>query len=187
MAKRRSPRRRRGRLQRRQVDIEGYDRYRDGIRQPVRSHRRGVHVRAEGRQLSDATMRRMGWRWTQDRFRPIEGGPEAAEFIARNENRSPFAANRFEKSEALEFVRDLYAAGAIRVEVEFESILQKPERIASEGGPYADTLLVRAPGASVGEHHEDGLVIPVLKIGGREFDADEVTKEGPDVYRLWWD
>lgn len=179
--------RRRGRLQRRRVDIDPYDRYVQGIRQPVRGHRRDVRVRAEGRQLSNATMRRMGWRWSSDRFRPIEGGPEAAEFIAQNANRSPFASNRFEKSEALEFVSDLYHAGAVRVEVEFKSILQEPERIAEEGGPYADALLVRAPGARVGERHEDGLVIPILEVGDREFDADSVTKEGPDVYRLWWD
>jgi len=57
---------------------------------------------------------------------------------------SALATNRFKTTaEAIEAVKKLYAAGATEVKV--GPVLDEPERIKKEGGPYADMLVVLFP------------------------------------------
>jgi hypothetical protein len=68
--------------------------------------------------------------------------PEARAWLKRNKNPHAFAGNRFCRTDdALAFVESLYAAGAVEVLVDHIH----PDRNESEGGPYADTFIVRVP------------------------------------------
>lgn len=71
---------------------------------------------------------------------------EALKWIQSNPNDSPFAGNRFTKETALKFVRKLYRLGAVHVAV--DNIFDEPHRIKSDGGPYADSLVVLLPHSS---------------------------------------
>jgi hypothetical protein len=71
-------------------------------------------------------------------------GPEALSWLETNKNPNPFATNHFQTTaEAIEAVKRLYAAGATEVHV--GPTLDDSERIAEEGGPYADGLDVVFP------------------------------------------
>ncbi|MEH7094933.1 hypothetical protein [Neobacillus vireti] len=69
---------------------------------------------------------------------------EALAWLKRNHNPSAFASNRFgETVNAIQFVEKLYELGAVKVSV--IDILDEPERMEEEGGPYAASLLVDLP------------------------------------------
>ena len=104
---------------------------------------------------------------------------EAAEWLRRNENPSALGTNVLRTTEnALRLVEDLYAAGAQRVHV--TNINEHPGTLAREGGPYADTLLIRPP-------REDWRAFIFAMAA---LDADEVSllkdKSGL-FFRVWWD
>lgn len=70
--------------------------------------------------------------------------PEARAWLLSNPNRSALAANRFMTTQAaLDFVDELYALGAVSVKI--DNILDDEKRVQTEGGPYADTLIVELP------------------------------------------
>lgn len=99
---------------------------------------------------------------------------EAQHWLTNNRNLHCFASNRFgHKEKALDFVKQLYRTGAVRVEV--TQIYDEAWRIAEEGGPYADTLLVHLP--------SDELLAPLTILC---LDADEFFVRG-NIARLWWD
>jgi hypothetical protein len=106
---------------------------------------------------------------------------EAREFLASNKNEYAFASNRFhETANALQFVNDLYEAGAVRVEV--GGILDEPERLAEEGGPYADTLYVELPSDTSARKAIFNLL--------QENDVDELDPPegtGSSEVSAWWD
>lgn len=100
---------------------------------------------------------------------------EAQYWLTNNQNLHCFAGNRFaHKEEALDFVKQLYRAGAVRVEV--THIYDEAWRIEEEEGPYADTLLVHLPSG-------DDLLAPltVLCLDADGFFVSE------NIARLWWD
>jgi hypothetical protein len=67
---------------------------------------------------------------------------EARAWLAANHNPSAFATNRFWTTDrAMAFVNALYEAGALDVLV--DHIL--PDGADRDGGPYADTLIVKLP------------------------------------------
>ncbi|HLO13062.1 MAG TPA: hypothetical protein VK190_12710, partial [Pseudoneobacillus sp.] len=69
---------------------------------------------------------------------------EALEWLKSNNNPSALASDRFgETVNAIKFVGELYEIGALKVSV--IGILDEPERIEDEGGPYATTLIVDLP------------------------------------------
>ena len=76
---------------------------------------------------------------------------EARHWLAHNESRAALAGNRFGSTEAAcAFVDQLYDSGAVLVEV--ANVLAEDWRIAQEGGPYADTLVVTLPTDAAQRH-----------------------------------
>jgi hypothetical protein len=74
----------------------------------------------------------------------LEPRSEAAAWLQANPNPYALAGNRFASTaEALAFVETLYAVGAMEVLV--TGVYDEEWRIELEGGPYADTLIVRLP------------------------------------------
>lgn len=107
---------------------------------------------------------------------------EAAAWLRANWSDSAFATNRFgTTAKAIEFVDQLYAAGATQVCIDNEMMLPN-----HDWTPYADTLLVRLPEdpakrsvlfdlmEHVGKPDEDGDSQPLIDCGQKEV-------------RLWWD
>jgi hypothetical protein len=100
---------------------------------------------------------------------------------SRRSNRNPraFAANKFHTTaRALEFVEQLYAAGATEVLV--DNILDDQLR-AAEPGPYADTLIIRcrtnrARAALLGMCED--------AIAG---EAEGRVNEAGGAIEVWWD
>ena len=69
---------------------------------------------------------------------------EALSWLTSNKNKHALATNRFTTTaEAIEAVKKLHAAGATEVKV--GPVLDEPERIKKERGPYADMLVVLFP------------------------------------------
>jgi len=103
------------------------------------------------------------------------GRNEARAWLAKNKNRHGFASNRFgDNSQALGFVRRLYQAGASMVSV--SGAMREPWRIKEEGGPYADSLVVRFPKSKADRvEAAAGIAQP-----------DRITRKGTTL-RLWWD
>lgn len=107
---------------------------------------------------------------------------EARAWLAANTNPFPFASNRFESREAATaFVDSLYAMGADTVYV--LNVLQEPDRIQEEGGPYADALLIRLPADAA---YRARLFAVNAREAGREgFDPD--PDRGQLYLFFWWD
>jgi hypothetical protein len=109
-------------------------------------------------------------------------GPEAREWLKQNKNPSALASNRFgPSSSAAQFVDMLYAAGAVRVFV--DNILDEPERLKDEGGPYADTLIVDLPEdrnhrAAIFRLHDDE---------SHKEGVDTTQDSGQTQLLFWWD
>jgi hypothetical protein len=105
--------------------------------------------------------------------------PEARAWLSSNANPSALATNKFgETARALAFVDALYAAGA--TEVLIDNIFE--EHAAREGGPYADSLIIRVGRGSVAGHR-------LLKICEHaiEGEADGRVDHHVDEIRIWWD
>jgi hypothetical protein len=105
--------------------------------------------------------------------------PEARAWLSANSNPSAVATNKFhETARALAFVDELYAAGA--TEVLIDNISE--EHRAREGGPYADSLIIRFGKNSAASHR-------LLRICEHavEGDADGRLDDFWDEIRVWWD
>lgn len=107
---------------------------------------------------------------------------EARAWLAANANSSPLATNRFQThTAAAAFVESLYQMGAHSVYV--LNVLDEPERIAEEGGPYADTLLVRLPDRSESRRR-------LFEVHERESEREGLDPEfdgGQPYLYFWWD
>lgn len=100
---------------------------------------------------------------------------EARAWLRGNGNPYPFASNRFKSRDAaLAMVESLYRAGASRVRV--DGVMKEPERIRSEGGPYATMLLVDCSGTKC------AAVQRALK----RHQPDRITQRDTG-FRVWWD
>jgi hypothetical protein len=122
--------------------------------------------------------------YDRDQLLPAGAGyglPEAAHWLRANWSPSAFASNRFHTTTAaLEFVQQLYDAGATFVAV--DNVMLLPNH---DWTPYADTLIVDLPDdsqtrrtlfelmADVGRPDEDG--------------AGHFMDRGGSSARLWWD
>ena len=116
----------------------------------------------------------------------INDGPEALQWLRSNGHESALASNRFESTaEAIAFVEQLYAAGAGRVFVPADAIVDDEEERAM-GGAYSDSLVIELSASDVPE--------ALSKLY-----CDEATLEGYDLRHepppiidgrylyLWWD
>lgn len=105
--------------------------------------------------------------------------PEARAWLSSNANTSALATNKFgTTARALAFVDELYAAGA--TEVLIDNISE--EHRALEGGPYADTLIIRAEHHSLARHRLLRMCEHAI-----EGEADGRVDEYHDEICVWWD
>ena len=127
-------------------------------------------------------------RWADDDAmqtdsKAVEDKPEARQWLTTNSNRHAFAGNRFKDTQAaLEFVKQLYALGAVSVRI--DNVFGEAWRIAEYGGPYADTLVVELP-----EQARSRMVLRELfehELGELQgLDLDQY--EGENELIFWWD
>jgi hypothetical protein len=102
--------------------------------------------------------------------------PEAREWLRSNPGDAPLAANAFDADAARGFVDALYAAGARRVVIASENIVD-------EDPPYCDALRVRLPEDPTARAAVFALTNAEALSEG--LDPDEDT--GQDAIFLWWD
>lgn len=106
----------------------------------------------------------------------------ALDWLRSNKNESALATNRSgPTSAAIEFVDELFQAGATQVYV--VSRFYEPERVAAEGGPYADELIVQLPGDP--EQRVKLFEILAKETSSEGFDPPVDT--GQNTETLWWD
>ena len=112
---------------------------------------------------------------------------EALQWLAGNKNKAALASERFRTTqEAVDAVKRLYEAGAVRVEVVVT--YNEPSRIERDGGSYADELEVTFP--TEGKER----LLAVIKslepdnwrMGGLRLDKATVESVGPEPETLWW-
>ena len=113
-------------------------------------------------------------------------GPEALAWLRANQSSSGFAGNRFSSTAAaIEFVSQLYAAGAARVFIPNDAIRSDPAEISESGGPYADALVIELP-----EMHREALYhlfeSEAEQEGYEDMKGDASVIDGRYLY-LWWD
>jgi hypothetical protein len=107
---------------------------------------------------------------------------EALTWLESNPNPYALAGNRFYSTkDAIAFVEMLYEVGAMEVLV--TSIYDEDWRIKAEGGPYADTLIIRLPHDS---EKRNGLFKIVNEEAAREGFSPEIDI-GQETLLLWWD
>jgi hypothetical protein len=107
---------------------------------------------------------------------------EAKEWLNNNKNESPLASNRFgAKENALKFVESLYETGAEGVYV--VNVTDAERTIKDEGGPYADSLVVRLP--SDKDRRKKLFVIYAEESKREGFDS--VSDFGQKELFFWWD
>lgn len=109
------------------------------------------------------------------------GEPEARIWLKENKSNSALATNRFGDTEtAREFVEELYEMGAVEVKV--DNIMDEKWRIEEEGGPYADTLIVKLPKNSKQRAE-------IFKLQEKEVDSTELIEKdkGQEEIIFWWD
>jgi len=110
---------------------------------------------------------------------------EALSWLMNNKNKYALAGNRFNSTtEAIEAVKRLYAAGATEVKV--GPVMDEPERIEREGGPYTDSLVVTFPREKT---REILLVVKSLQSdeGGHAKDVYLDDETHKPTLMLWWD
>ena len=114
---------------------------------------------------------------------PMESVAEASAWLRANWNERAFAANRFgTTANAIKFVDELYASGAIEICV--DNVVMLPN---DDWTPYADTLLVRMPE----DHQQRSAIFELMKhIGKPDDDGGDdhlLIDLGQKDVRLWWD
>ena len=113
----------------------------------------------------------------------LADSPEARAWLAGNLREAPLASNRFHSTaDALAFVERLYAAGAPRVAVDSEAVVDDALEMA-EGGPAADTLLVALPPSPPARARLFAIAADEARRDGYAAEADA----GQPVLLLWWD
>lgn len=113
---------------------------------------------------------------------PASTAPEARAWLNDNKNPSAFATNRFgPSSAAIEFVNSLYASGAVRVTV--DNIMDAPDRIREEGGPYADSLIVELPE----DKGRRARIFDIHRAESQREGFDPTPDEGQAHLLFWWD
>jgi hypothetical protein len=117
------------------------------------------------------------------RTRPAGSRPrhmEARKWLSRKRRPSMLASNRFGSAdEGLEFVEELYAAGAKAVLIPGDAV--DPDDGA--GFAHVDVLVVRLPG----DLQARAQVLAITNREARHEGLDEQQDEGQAEVRLWWD
>ena len=117
-----------------------------------------------------------------DKYEDLGSQYEALAWLASNPNPYALAGNRFYSTEdAIAFVEMLYEAGAVEVLV--TNIYDEDWRIEAEGGPYADTLILRLPQDS--EKRKRLFEISNDEAVREGFSPERDT--GQETLLLWWD
>ena|SRR5215213_3484029 len=117
---------------------------------------------------------------------PYASGPEALDWLTESSRDAALASNRFSTTrKAIRFVERLYALGSPYVRVPEDSIDATPETIDTEGGAYADALVVSLPTDRLARRRVLAVCRKEAERDGEEFDADEACERG-EVF-LWWD
>ncbi len=105
-------------------------------------------------------------------------GPEALSWLKKNRGESALASNRFgETQNAINFVKKLYDAGAVRVVVPEASIT------ADEVETYADALVVTLPDDAAKSERVWKICAEEIR---RQGENPESTKGEKQIF-LWWD
>jgi hypothetical protein len=105
-------------------------------------------------------------------------GPEALHWLRENESESALASNRFgETQNAVEFVQQLYKAGATRIIIPLASIQ------SDEVEAYADAVVVSLPSDSAKRDRVWRLCAEELRRIGEH--PGDIPDE--DLVLLWWD
>jgi hypothetical protein len=105
-------------------------------------------------------------------------GPEALNWLRKNESESALASNRFgETRNAIQFVQQLYHAGAARVIIPLATIQ------SDEFETYADSVVVSLPSDPVKRDRVWRLCAEELKRAGEN--PPDSPDEDPVL--LWWD
>ena len=113
---------------------------------------------------------------------PQPNAPEARAWLRNNRNESALASNRFgPSSEARAFVDSLYQNGAVKVTV--DNIMDEPDRIEEEGGPYADTLIVQLPE----EKNRRDALFEIHRVESQREGFDFTPDQGQQHLLFWWD
>lgn len=113
---------------------------------------------------------------------------EALSWLKTNKNEYCFASNKFkDKRQILALVKKLYKLGAVKIEI--DNIMDEPERIEDEGGPYADTLLVYLPKNKTERLELKAAMFKTRpdEIGSSKTVLNEINWNKDDMIRLWWD
>jgi hypothetical protein len=105
-------------------------------------------------------------------------GPEALDWLRKNDSESALASNRFgDTSNAIQFVKSLYGAGAARIIVPQTTIQ------SDEIETYADSIVVSLPSDPAKRDRVWQLCAEELR---REGDAPDKAPADEHVL-LWWD
>ena len=106
----------------------------------------------------------------------------AINWLRSNKNTSAFATNRFgPTSAAIDFVENLLASGATQVFV--VARFDEPERIAAEGGPYADQLIIQLPS----DPKKRAALFRIIATETESEGFDPPQDTGQPTETLWWD
>ena len=107
---------------------------------------------------------------------------EARTWLKSNKNPSALATNRFNDTKtALEFVEQLYQAGAVEVIV--DNILDEEQRIQEEGGPSADSLIVSLPT----DVQKRAKLFEIFNQESKHEGFENHEDDGQESVMLWWD
>jgi hypothetical protein len=107
---------------------------------------------------------------------------EAREWLERNRSEAALASNRFPSTRAgRSYVDSLYALGALKVEV--TNVRSDSGRLAREGGPYSDALLITLPADTRRRATLFRLNAAEAIRGGFEPEPDR----GQILLYFWWD
>jgi hypothetical protein len=105
-------------------------------------------------------------------------GPEALKWLRKNDSDSALASNRFgETRNAIQFVQQLYSAGATRV------IIPLPAIQKDDVETYADSLVVTLPSDPTKRDRVWKLCVEELKREG----VKPGDTSSQDQVLLWWD
>jgi hypothetical protein len=116
----------------------------------------------------------------------INDGPEALHWLRSNGHEAALASNRFSSTaEAITFVEQLYAAGADRVFVPADTIIDDEEE-REMGGAYSDSLVIELSTSDVPE------ALSKLYREEATLEGYDLRHEPPPVIDgrylyLWWD
>jgi hypothetical protein len=82
----------------------------------------------------------------QHPYQDFPSWPEALQWLKASGNPAALASNRFDSTqEAIDLIQRLYGAGALRVAILADTIMSDAETLQDEGGPYADTIVIKLP------------------------------------------